>query len=1251
MKLKRILSSALVLLMLFTTVVSVLPVTASAAGEDAVRVTINAALDGTPAAADILSKYKTEYNFETAEDMLNHELSLGYLDWVDAGEYRLYVNRYTGVSYYRNLISGQLLVSNPYNPGASQQSKGSDVFSQVEVEYFSLTDTSETTPTFYSSEWITEGFDLVVTEIENGIRISYTLGEKVDDFLTAGAIMADDFVEKIADPMFNKLAELLENACGPYSGIKDFDKPQVGGKQISSYNLSDPSNRSLLYRANTSSVYYDGGRVYQAVEGLRGLAYKKLGVNSDKYRVIQTYANNIIDIFAKYSLYDPAFTMFSDGTPMPDAEQKLQLWYDKVPGMVDGGSAYVISEESLTSFSLVNSALKSNLGNKLTLADRDAFLEKSQFVSTLSISPWVSCSIEYTLDTDGTLYVSLPTESITYNEEHYAISKITPVKYFGSGIMENGGYAFIPDGSGAIIDFKDIIGNNVNVSTNIYGQDDCYAFVGNIKPTEQVTMPVYGLVSNVKAGDITSDAYGLDSVANGFFAIIEGGASLAGIGTVSNLNTGYVCSYNYYSPYPNDKYDLSETLSVSGLSFYNVVAETHFEGDCKTRITMLTDDNVAQKRGLTSYYPSSYVGMAACYKDYLKAKGVLGDIVDAAEDLPLYIEALGSIDIVEKILTFPVTVSSPLTTFEDVERMYNELSDCVNVLKAKAEEQRALANELLASEGTKDDERIAIYRKKADEYDKLASEVQNIVNVNFKLTGFANGGVYYTYPAKLKWESSVGGKRGFKDLLAAAAEVNKDATKNFSVYPDFDFLYINNTAAFDGIGLNRSAARLVDNRYASKQVWNPLVNVNGMFEETLSLLVSPDELDRLYGKFEKKYSAYGASNLSVATLGSELNSNFNEDNPYNREQSLSYVTALLNKMANENEYSLMTEIGNIYAVEYVDHILNATIDSTHLKNTSYTIPFYGMVLHGYVNYTGTALNYSGSPDYDMLRAIENGASLYYILCCQNTNHLKEDKTLSKYYGIDYNNWFDKIVVQYKRLNDAIADLQQYEIVYHSPITAERIIDSDEMAANYVRLTSEYVDQFDALLQNKLDKTLEELRAHPDYASLVNQPVHIVIDRAALIEQVKGIVNLDDEELAELGFGAALDAVIAKYDADYEIHTDGTTAPQSAPNWFEFGAADMVYTSQYDYVTDSLATAKDYDYTDFTCDNANVVMVTYRNAQTGDEVTFILNYNVFKVEVKVDNSIDKTLADGEVKSYEVGSLDFVRLPNTLADTNN
>ena len=65
----------------------------------------------------------------------------------------------------------------------------------------------------------------------------------------------------------------------------------------------------------------------------------------------------------------------------------------------------------------------------------------------------------------------------------------------------------------------------------------------------------------------------------------------------------------------------------------------------------------------------------------------------------------------------------------------------------------------------------------------------------------------------------------------------------------------------------------------------------------------------------------------------------------------------------------------------------------------------------------------------------------------------------------------------------------------------------------------------------------------------------------------------------------------------------------------------------------MATDKDnYDYTDYTVDNRLVTIVTYRDAETGDEVQFILNYNIYAVTIRFE--------DGTVR--EIGATSFVPL---------
>ena len=143
----------------------------------------------------------------------------------------------------------------------------------------------------------------------------------------------------------------------------------------------------------------------------------------------------------------------------------------------------------------------------------------------------------------------------------------------------------------------------------------------------------------------------------------------------------------------------------------------------------------------------------------------------------------------------------------------------------------------------------------------------------------------------------------------------------------------------------------------------------------------------------------------------------------------------------------MVDAGNAYTFEHVDHILNMSTESSKYMRASESIPFIGMVLHGYVQTAGTALNMEGDIETALLRAIENGSGLYFIMSYRNTEMLKEDKAYSKYYSVGYDTWKEDAIEYYTTVNDVLADLQTSLIVDHEFIDAARVPDDDEIKAD------------------------------------------------------------------------------------------------------------------------------------------------------------------------------------------------------------
>jgi hypothetical protein len=603
-------------------------------------------------------------------------------------------------------------------------------------------------------------------------------------------------------------------------------------------------------------------------------------------------------------------------------------------------------------------------------------------------------ALEYTIDEDG-LEVRLPANGIRFDESTYSLSSVDILPYMGAGSNEYTGYCFIPDGSGALIRFEDLIGTSYTVSGQLYGADYAYHTITG-QHSETWRYPVFGVVTDAGESKVDSAGNVITSnktTASGYVAIITEGDSMATlIAESGGVPHCYNSVYARFNPRPSDTYNLADSINLGVNATWTVTSSRKYTGSYRIKYIMLTDDSVAEKNGIEDYYECSYVGMAKAYRDYLEETGAITLLEQSSisDDIPLYIESFGSFETTKKVLSFPVLTDVALTTFEDVQTMYEELS------------------------------------------------AAGITNVKMRLTGFANGGMKSTYPSTLKWVSAVGGESGFKELLSYAA------TNGLSVYPDFDFAYVEETDWFDGISVKRDAVKTIDSRYTSRRYYDAATQ---SFESDSALAVSPSVYEKMFAKFEKLFSKYeNVDGVSVSTLGTTLNSDFDKDDPYNREDSKEFTTELLQSLK-DSFGEIMVDGGNAYSIPYADHILGVSTESSNYLKANESVPFLGIVLHGYKSYAGEAMNMEGDISSAILRAIENGAYPYFILSYRNTSELKEDETLNQYYSVDYSVWKDDMIERYNVLNEALSDLQTKRIEDHQFLnSAVRYLTDEEALA-------------------------------------------------------------------------------------------------------------------------------------------------------------------------------------------------------------
>ena len=709
---------------------------------------------------------------------------------------------------------------------------------------------------------------------------------------------------------------------------------------------------------------------------------------------------------------------------------------------------YVIETGVTTAQLLQVERLIKQYAPSYTFEELDKDHEQTKYTATEKSPALFKMALEYTIDEDG-LVVRLPANGIRYDESLYKLESIEMLPYMGAGENDGDfndggdGYVFFPDGSGTLFDFQQLnTGTQSTFTGKIYGQDYAYHSISG-KHQETIRYPAFGLVSYADENKVVTDytsikenavydedgnvvkmpTYGTKTVQTsskrGYLAVIEEGDAMAEISSVHmSSTTVYNTVKMTFYPRPKDSYNMADAISVGSNTTIEVTSKRKYVGNYKVRYFMLSDDDLAKEAGLNSYYECSWLGMAVAYRDYLEKTGVINRLKNTNKNIPLYIETYGALQTTEKILSIPVDVMTPLTTFENIGTMYAELSSSI-----------ADAMQKLVDDG--------------ENVGTTSSSSGSFNNIKFKLTGFANGGMTSTVPYHLNWESAVGGASGFKKLVAYAKQ------EGFGIFPDFDFAYINKTDIFDGVDLKEDAVKTIDNRYTSKREWSATYQT---YVGYYQLAMAPSSFDKFVSKLTSNYMKYEPIGISVSTLGSDLNSDFNEDDPLNREDSKEYTIDALKKISeltnnDGSRVEVMTDGGNSYTWKYIDYILNMPLNSSRYNKSSNAVPFIGVVLHGYVNFAGTPINEEGDIEYAFLKAVENGASIYFTLAYQNTQKLKEDSRLSEHYSIIYDIWKDDLVDLYVELNNLLCDLQDKIIIGHEFLTGERVADADEVIAD------------------------------------------------------------------------------------------------------------------------------------------------------------------------------------------------------------
>jgi hypothetical protein len=148
--------------------------------------------------------------------------------------------------------------------------------------------------------------------------------------------------------------------------------------------------------------------------------------------------------------------------------------------------------------------------------------------------------------------------------------------------------------------------------------------------------------------------------------------------------------------------------------------------------------------------------------------------------------------------------------------------------------------------------------------------------------------------------------------------------------------------------------------------------------------------------------------------------------------AIGYYTTALQTLEEAYNYGLQGDNANAYALGYVNNIVNVPMDSNHYRIIDEVVPFYEIVIRGYMNYAGAPLNSSDDFEATLLKGVESGADIYFQWIYEDNSKIV-DTDFDYLYSVNYKNWLDKTIACYHRVNEVYQGLQGQTIKKHEKL--------------------------------------------------------------------------------------------------------------------------------------------------------------------------------------------------------------------------
>lgn len=275
--------------------------------------------------------------------------------------------------------------------------------------------------------------------------------------------------------------------------------------------------------------------------------------------------------------------------------------------------------------------------------------------------------------------------------------------------------------------------------------------------------------------------------------------------------------------------------------------------------------------------------------------------------------------------------------------------------------------------------------------------------------GWQNEGDY-NMEKRFPIDPALGGEAAAKTFISGMKE--RGVLVSFSE----DFLWVDGHSSFSG---KTDAIRGIDGTAYVDDGWY-------IAKPAYTAVTAADTVDRL-----KKL---GVDGIHFSGIGEMLLNDYEPSGIQTREYAKTVYDGLL-KYTREALGSASVNQGDAYALGQTDYIDGLPSESSYDFMIDETVPFYPIVLHGFVPYTFGDGNLRDDEDAEFLRAIEYGALPSFFVTHDDSRKLK-DTPSNFLYSSRFDKWERRIEEEYAKF-DSLSRLYSMRIIGHEKLSGQK----------------------------------------------------------------------------------------------------------------------------------------------------------------------------------------------------------------------